>query len=97
MTGNFIDTYRYRLKSIRENWSNSTCMVTTEFGEIRMLDTRGEKPVILNVPDGPNVIEHHQELITKLSKNFRVICFELPGIGFSYPNSNYDYTFPNAS
>ncbi|WP_394975175.1 alpha/beta fold hydrolase [uncultured Croceitalea sp.] len=97
MTGNFIDTYRYQFKKVKNNWKESISLITTEFGQIRMLDTLGEKPVILNVPDGPNVIEHHQELITKLSKRFRVICFEFPGIGFSYPNSNYDYSFPNAS
>ncbi len=97
MTGNFIDTYRFSFKKIRKNWKDDINLITTDFGKIRVLDTLGDKPVILNVPDGPNVIEHHQELITKLSENFRVVCFELPGIGFSYPNSNYNYSFPNAS
>ncbi|PCJ94440.1 MAG: alpha/beta hydrolase [Flavobacteriaceae bacterium] len=98
MTGNFIDTYRFKLKrNQKKTWQDGICLITTEFGKVRVFDTLGSKPVILNVPDGPNVIEHHLELITKLSKNYRVICFELPGIGFSYPNSNYDYSFPNAS
>lgn len=97
MTGNFIDTYRFRLKNIQENWKENINLISTDFGKIRVLDTLGNKPVILNVPDGPNVIEHHKGLITKLSKKFRVICFEFPGIGFSYPNSNYDYSFPNGA
>ncbi|MEP1489242.1 MAG: alpha/beta hydrolase [Algibacter sp.] len=97
MTGNFIDTYRFKLKKKRTNWKDNICLISTEFGNIRVLDSLGDKPIIINVPDGPNVIEHHKELITKLSNNFRVICFEFPGIGFSYPNSNYDYSFPNAS
>ncbi|MFT5823754.1 MAG: pimeloyl-ACP methyl ester carboxylesterase [Crocinitomix sp.] len=97
MKGNFIDTYRFRLKKSRKEWKDGIHMISTDFGEIRVLDSLGGKPIIINVPDGPNVIEHHQELIQKLAKNYRVICFELPGIGFSYPNSNYDYSFPNAS
>ncbi len=97
MKGNFIDTYRYRFKKTSNNWQSNISLLPTKFGEIRMLDTLGDKPVILNVPDGPNVIEHHLELIKQLSKNFRVICFEFPGIGFSYPNSKYNYSFPEAS
>ena len=97
MTGNFIDTYRFRLKKNQKKWNDGINIITTDYGEIRVFDTLGDKPVIINVPDGPNTIEHHQELVTKLSENYRVICFELPGIGFSYPNSNYDYSFPNAA
>lgn len=97
MTGNFIDTFRYRLKKGDNKWEENISLIRTEFGQIRVLDTLGEKPVIINVPDGPNVIEHQQKLITKLSKKFRVICFEFPGLGFSYPNSKYNYSFPAAS
>lgn len=97
MTSNFIDTLRYRLKKGDTKWEENISLITTEFGQIRVLDTMSQKPVIINVPDGPNVIEHQQELITKLSEKFRVICFEFPGIGFSYPNSKYNYSFPTAS
>lgn len=97
MTGNFIDTFRFRKKIDTKKWKAEISLITTNFGVVRALDTGGHKPAILNIPDGPNVIEHHQELIAKLSKNFRVICFELPGLGFSYPNSIYDYSFPKAS
>lgn len=69
----------------------------TDYGKIRILDTGGNKPFIINVPDGPNVIEHQLELIKQLSKRFRVICFEYPGVGFSYPNSRFDYSFTKGS
>lgn len=97
MIGNFIDTYRFSLGKQKKYWAENINLLATDFGHIRVLDTKGNKPVIINVPDGPNVIEHHKKLISELSKNFRVICFELPGIGFSYPTSKYDYSFKNAS
>lgn len=72
-------------------------LLPTDYGRIRVFDTGGNKPVVINVPDGPNVIEHQEALISQLSRSFRVICFELPGIGFSYPTSKYDYSFLHAS
>ncbi|NMH86963.1 alpha/beta fold hydrolase [Flavivirga algicola] len=97
MVGNFIDNIRFDLKKIPSNWNSGARLTKTDYGNIRVLDTGGNKPVIINTPDGPNVIEHHLKLIKELSKNFRIICFELPGIGFSYPNFKYDYSLTKAS
>ena len=97
MTGNFIDSYRFGLMKTRKKWKENINLISSDFGRIRVLDTKSNKPVIINVPDGPNVIEHHEKLINELSKNFRVICFELPGTGFSFPNSKYDYSLVIAS
>lgn len=97
MTGNFIDTLHFKLKAGLKTKSDNIRLVSTDFGAIRVLDTLGDKPVIFNVPDGPNVIEHQQNLISKLSDKFRVVCFEFPGLGFSYPNSKYNYSIPDAS
>lgn len=97
MTGNFIDNIRFKFKATPTSWGSNSKLLQTDFGAIRVLDSGGNKPVILNVPDGPNVIEHHLELIQKLSANFRVICFEFPGLGFSYPNIRFDYSFLKAS
>jgi len=97
MIGHFVDTFRFSLKRIPSHWNINAKLITTDYGTIRILDSGGTKPVIITVPDGPNVIEHHENLITQLSKNFRVICFEFPGIGFSYPNSKYDYSINKAS
>ena len=49
------------------------------------------------MPDGPNTIEHQLSLIKELSKNYRVICFEYPGIGFSFPNAKFDYSYKNGT
>jgi len=43
------------------------------------------------VPDGPCVIEHFERLIAELSPHFRVICFDMPGLGFSYPEPDYNF------
>jgi pimeloyl-ACP methyl ester carboxylesterase len=96
MIGNFIDTIRLNIRKVSK-LQNNTKFVETDFGKLRVLDTQGSNPCIISVPDGPNVIEHHLELIEKLSANFRVICFEFPGLGFSYPNFNHDYSFERAA
>jgi pimeloyl-ACP methyl ester carboxylesterase len=96
MTGQFIDTFRYTWKS-PFHFGDGFFYLDTDFGKIRVFDTKGNLPVIVNVPDGPNVIEHQIPLIRALSKDYRVICFEYPGLGFSFPNSNYDYSFESGS
>jgi len=45
----------------------------------------GRGPDFVMVPDPPNTIEHHALLIYDLQRTHRVICFEFPGFGFSYP------------
>jgi pimeloyl-ACP methyl ester carboxylesterase len=92
MIGNFIDTIRLGKSTLPSSIINAQ-FVETSYGKLRVLDTKENKPVIISVPDGPNVIEHHQNLIEKLSVNFRVICFEFPGLGFSYPTFSHTHSF----
>lgn len=96
MTGRFVDNLRFIWKSTPE-FGEGFFYLSTDFGKIRVFDTKGNKPIIINVPDGPNVIEHQSSLIKELAKNYRVICFEYPGIGFSYPNIHYNYSFKDGS
>lgn len=96
MTGSSIDSLRYRWKS-PPKFGEGFFYLDTDYGKIRVFDTKGNLPVIINVPDGPNVIEHQATLIQNLEKNYRVICFEYPGLGFSFPNSNYDYSFESGA
>ena len=92
-----MDTFRTRFSNRKNGLGEHMEFVSTSFGEIRVFDSGGSKPVMLNIPDGPNVIEHQLELIKVLSKNFRVVCMELPGVGFSYPTSKYDYSINQAA
>lgn len=96
MKGNFIDNMIFALKSI-PSLGRDFIFLDTDYGKIRAFDTRENKPVVINVPDGPNSIEHQLPLIDALSKNHRVVCFEYPGIGFSHPNSNFDYSFKHGT
>ena len=97
MSGFIIDTLRLQtrhfFKGYPNTWASDITMLETDYGKIRIKDTKGNKPIIVSVPDGPNVIEHHDALIAKLAENYRVICFDLPGFGFSYPSMGYDYSF----
>ncbi len=48
-------------------------------------------PVVL-IPDPPNTIEHHDSLIRKLAREYRVLCFDPPGFGFSFLNPGFGFT-----
>lgn len=66
--------------------------VSTRAGVLPYVDTGDDKPVILMTPDAPCVIEHHTALIDNLSRDFRVVCFEMPGSGLSFPRAGYSFT-----
>ncbi len=42
-------------------------------------------------PDGPNMIEQYAHLIALLSPSLRVVCFDMPGFGFSVPALRYTH------
>lgn len=69
----------------------NTRMLTTARGRLRVHDSAGPGPVVLMVPDGPNVIEHHAPVIERLAPHARVICFDMPGFGYSRPPPGYDH------
>jgi len=95
MTGRLLDNFIY---SFHKRQAFEGCKyLETDFGKIRTMDSGGNKPVIINVPDAPNTIEHQSGLLKELSKNYRVVCFEYPGAGFSFPNSKFDYSFDHGA
>lgn len=68
--------------------------VATPVGDVRLYDSAPDdihKPCVVFVPDGPNVIEHHAALFTLLTSQVRVVCFDMPGFGFSLPRVNYGH------
>lgn len=69
-----------------------TRWVDTSQGAIRIFDSGGHKPCIVLSPDGPNVIEHYEEVIGLLAPHFRVLCFDMPGFGFSTSGRAYDHS-----
>jgi pimeloyl-ACP methyl ester carboxylesterase len=96
MQGSYVDSIIAvtRGKSRQENSlrSESMKLLPTQAGTLRVLDTGSRKPPLIIVPDGPCVLEHYTDLIDLLSPNFRVVCFDLPGFGFSYPALSYDFS-----
>lgn len=93
--GHIIDSIRCarRQPSTEQiaTWPDNTNIVDTSTGKIRVRDTGGTKPVVVMVPDGPCVIEHYGALINELLPRFRVICFDMPGLGYSYPKRGFDF------
>ena len=67
-------------------------MIATPAGSIRVYDSGSDKPCVVLVPDGPNVLEHYEYLIQLLEPSLRVVCFDMPGFGFSFPDSSYEHT-----
>jgi pimeloyl-ACP methyl ester carboxylesterase len=74
-----------------------TRYLDTRAGRIRVSDTGGTGPVIVMAPDGPNVIEHHADLVALLKPEARVVCFDMPGFGFSAPRAGYGHTLGQGS
>lgn len=74
------------------DWLPGAHMLKTARGSVRAYDSGGKGPVVVMVPDGPNVIEHHADVIERLKSHARVICFEMPGFGFSRPGFRYDHS-----
>jgi len=69
-----------------------TRSIDTPVGCVRVYDSESAKPCVVFVPDGPNVIEHYDVLIGLLSQRLRVVCFDLPGFGYSFPLSSYGHS-----
>jgi len=87
-----LDSLLSRTRGDGAGWPSGTRLIETRAGRIRVRDTGGKGPVVVMVPDGPNVIEHHGEVIDLLAKHARVVCFDMPGFGFSQPAAGYAHT-----
>jgi pimeloyl-ACP methyl ester carboxylesterase len=53
----------------------------------------GEGPNLVIACDPPSTLASYQILLATLANDFRVIVFEQPGFGFSYPKNNFDFSF----
>ena len=96
MLGSLVDSLLTRISKMhlkrRDGEALPTFCVKTSVGTVRVYDSGSTKPCIVFVPDGPNVIEHYEVLIGLLAKRFRVVCFDMPGFGFSFPRSLYRHS-----
>ncbi len=61
---------------------------------IRYCITGDRGPTIVLNTDPPSTIESYDQTIDQLSRYFRVITFEVPGFGFSFPKKlNFQFDF----
>jgi pimeloyl-ACP methyl ester carboxylesterase len=74
------------------NRSPGMTLIASVTGSIRVLDTGSDKPCVVVVPDGPNVIEHYEHLSALLVQDYRLVCFDMPGFGLSLPSSSYHHS-----
>lgn len=70
----------------------SVRLIDTPVGPVRVHDSGTERPCVVLVPDGPNVIEHYHVLIGLLAQRLRVVCFDMPGFGHSLPQGSYGHS-----
>ncbi len=95
MNGAIVDSFitSFRRTGARRRGAHESSMryVQTEAARLRVLDTGSSKPALVLTPDGPCVIEHYEVLIKRFSEHFRVVCFDMPGIGFSFPSHGYGF------
>jgi pimeloyl-ACP methyl ester carboxylesterase len=106
MLASHIDSALARLAARQRTGTTSGTLATqsidTPVGMVRVYDSDSvdsntresgtTKPCVVFVPDGPNVIEHYEELIGLLSNQLRVVCFDMPGFGFSFPQAGYQHS-----
>jgi pimeloyl-ACP methyl ester carboxylesterase len=97
MLATALDSFLNRPNGAAAGWPGDTRIVETRAGRIRVRDTGGQGPAIVMTPDGPNVIEHHAEVIELLAPHARVVCFDMPGFGFSRPGARYGHTLAQGS
>lgn len=96
MIGEWIDSMLARVSAKRRalgmNGRLPVRLVETSVGAVRVYDSGSNLPCVVMVPDGPNVIEHYETLIGLLSGKFRVVCFDMPGFGYSHPRHFYTHS-----
>lgn len=92
-----LDSLLNRANGAAASWTADTRLLDTRAGRIRVRDTGGKGPAIVMTPDGPNVIEHHADVIALLAPHARVVCFDMPGFGFSHPRAGYGHTVGQGS
>lgn len=96
MIGAFVDSLLARISARRHARTagepRSIRFIDTPAGVVRVYDSGSTKPCVVMVPDGPNVIEHYDVLISLLARELRVVCFDMPGFGHSRPQPSYEHS-----
>lgn len=96
MLSSFVDSFLTRFSARQLTGASgvllSTRNIATPVGLVRVYDSGPGKPCVVFVPDGPNVVEHYEVLIALLTQRLRVVCFDMPGFGYSFPQLAYGHS-----
>ena len=89
-----------RARAQREGWAAQT-RPDIRFhrgarAQIRYRERGSGRPLVF-VADPPVTLELYDELLALYAEHFRVIVFEIPGMGFSTPGARYDLRFQPAN
>lgn len=94
-----IDTVLTQLSAFlaRGSTRRQARLLETAAGRIHVIDSAdgdadaAPRPCIVFTPDGPNVVAHYRQLLSLLAPHFRIVCFDMPGFGFSLPAAGYGH------
>jgi pimeloyl-ACP methyl ester carboxylesterase len=67
-------------------------MIETQCARIRTRIAGHGSRTLVFACDMPNVVESYDEIIRLLGSDFRIVCFEQTGFGFSYPKEGFRFT-----
>jgi pimeloyl-ACP methyl ester carboxylesterase len=92
-------SYRYARTFVRQSPEPilATQSIVTTAGLVCAYDSQGDKPCVIFVPDGPNVLLHYRKLVELLSDRLRVVCFDMPGFGRSIPSMTYSHSLDHGA
>lgn len=72
-------------------------IVETSFSRIRVrAEFVAGRPAVIVLPDGPNIIEHHDPIFAELRGDLSEIGIEIPGLGFSFAKQPEALSFEGA-
>jgi pimeloyl-ACP methyl ester carboxylesterase len=96
MLSSLLDSWLARWSAAHHSGGSSSAasvsLIDTRAGSLRLFDSASAKSCVVFVPDGPNVVEHYATLIRILAPELRVVCFDMPGFGFSLPGPSYRHS-----
>ncbi len=81
------------LKRLREQLPNGYHLLELEHHFIRYRKAGTGKHHLVFAADPPVTLECYDQLIQQLSPHYRISVFELPGFGYSFPKSGFDFSF----
>jgi pimeloyl-ACP methyl ester carboxylesterase len=98
MKGYEFDTWRLqrRARHLDPQWVTMTRsgirLIDLPTTQVRVRVAGTGSRTIVFACDMPNVVENYDEVIQQLGSDYRVVCFEQPGFGFSYPKPGFTFT-----